>query len=446
MEKTGIGKKNIAALISCTVLLVVSFLIYSGIYKTLQPGRETVLSVGVFSDSYWNVQNGYSHRILNDAIRRFEEEHPGVRVEYVSGIRKEDYSEWLSEQMLTDNTPDMFFVLPEDFNKLVDLGALKALTELAQGDDAFDETAFYSSAFLYGQFDGQQYALPYECAPKLMFVNKTILDGEGLEIPDETWSWEDFYRICEEVTKDTDGDGITDQFGVVGYTWQDAFESNGVELFAPDGKSCRLNGPNVEEALTFIENLSGLLGGYNVTSREFDLGNVAFQPMSFSEYRAYKSYPLSIKKYAGFEWDCIPMPAGPHGGNISSLDTLLAAIGDDTKHAALAWDFLKLLTYDEQVQSEIFDYSEGVSVLREVTGSDRVLQKLMEDAGNNGLNQTTLCNAVEQAVVVPRFRHYSDAVAEVDRAVNEIIAGEANIGTELIIWNREINRKLNNNA
>ncbi len=126
------------------------------------------------------------------------------------------------------------------------------------------------------------------------------------------------------------------------------------------------------------------------------------------------------------------MPAGPSGKNISSLDTLLLAMNRRTRNEEYAWEFLKLLTYNEQIQSEIFDYSEGVSVLKRVT-SDFINQKILSDA-------------VENAVAVPRFRDYDDAVAEVDRAVRDIINGNSNIGTELTIWNRTINGKLKNNV
>lgn len=438
-------RKNWIAGILGAVLLLIAGMIYFDAYELFSMNGKKVITIGSFSDSYWDVQNGYSYYILNDAIELFEEMYPNVKVEYVSGIMKEDYSEWLSEKLLSGNAPDLFFVLPEDFNDLSELGALHDLASFIKKDASFDKDAFYSSALEYGQFNRHQYALPYECAPKLMFVNKSILDKEGIEIPDNTWTWDDFYRICDQVSKDTDHNGMLDQFGVVGYTWQDAFDSNAVELFDQNGTSCNLSGSNVEEAILFIEDLERINGGYSISSKEFDLGNIVFQPMSFSEYRAYRSYPLSIKKYSGFEWGCIPMPAGPQGDNISKLDTLLIAMNENTKNEDYVWDFMKVLTCDSRIQSEIFEYSEGVSVLKEVTESDETLQRLIEGAGDSSsLNLSTLSSAVENAVIASRFRNYDDTIAEVDRAVTSIINGNSNIGTELIIWNRDINKKLKN--
>lgn len=441
-----IEKRNIwIILLGCGLFLTALFIMWFGSFSF--SGKEEVITIGVFSDSYWEVQNGYSYQILEDAIDLFEEENPGVRVEYVSGILKEDYPEWLSEQLILGKAPDLFLLFDENFNDLAEIGALKDLSGFIEKDHEFSEESFYASALDCGRYEEKQYALPYECAPRLMFVNKTILDAEGIAVPGGSWTWNDFYEICRAVTRDLDGNGTPDQYGAVGYTWEDAFDANGVKLFDEGGRECYLTDEKVTQAILFIERLEGLSNGYQVTGRDFDLGKVAFQPMLFSEYRAYKSYPLSIKKYSGFDWECLSMPAGESGSNRSQLDTLMLAMNEYTFHAQTAWKFMKLLSADERIQSEIFDYSEGVSVIKEVTESDKTLRLLIDNSGeNSGFNLDTLSNAVDHAAVVVRFRDYEEAVAEVDKAVRDIMEGSTNISTQQIIWNRKINTFLKNNT
>lgn len=437
-------KKSYAKAGICVLILFTVWLVLSDAYKKLPMFHKDVVMVGVFSDSYWEVQNGYSYKILDDAIDIFEKQHPGVQVKYVSGIMKEDYSEWLSEQVLKGTVPDLFFVMGEHFNDLAEIGVLKDLTQLMDRDEDFCLGQYYSSAYAYGIYEGKQYALPYECAPKLMFVNKSILMREGLNMPDSAWTWEDFYNICKQVTKDTDGNGTIDQFGTVSYTWEDAFDSNDVQLFNAKGTECYLTDEKAGEAIAFVERLETLNNGYSVSGKDFALGNVAFQPMSFSEYRAYKSYPLSIKKYSGFEWECVTMPAGPNGENISKLDTLSIAMSTSTVHTEYAWELMRLLTSDSRIQSEIFDYSEGVPVVKEVVESDQTFQFLMETSDvEHPLNLKILSNAVEHAVVMPRFHDYEGAISEVNQAVRTILDGNSNISMETIIQNRKINNYLN---
>lgn len=423
------------------LIAMTSVFLLTGQYKKLPMNKEKILTVGVFSDNYWDVQNGYAYKILDDAIAKFEEKHPDIKVKYVSGIMKADYSEWLSEQMMNDAMPDVFFILGNDFSTFARIGALKELDDLILEDAGFETDMFYEAAYRAGNYGGRQYALPFECAPNMMFVNKTILDREEIDLPPRNWTWDDFYEICRKVTKDTGGKGVIDQFGTVGYTWNDAFDANDVNLFDEKGRNCDFTVKEIGDAITFLEKLEGLSSGYAISERNFSQGNVAFQPMLFSEYRAYKSQELSIKKYSGFEWECVTMPAGPSGDNYSRLDTLSIAMSEETAQKENAWEFMKILTSDREIQFEIFKYSAGISVLPEVTQSPKTLESITESTGS-AFNMDILGSAMEKTVTRPRFRGYDNALEEVGIAVNSILESRSNIQMEQIIWNRTINNYL----
>lgn len=157
-------KRSQLLCVQCALLTAILAVIYTDAYRQLPLHGKRTLTVGVFSDSYWEVQNGYSYRILEDAIARFEAEHKDVSVTYVSGILKADYSEWLAQQMLLGDAPDVFFLLPDDFNEFAEIGSLKDLTPLIEADTQFEPDAYYSSAYAYGSYNETQYSLPYECA------------------------------------------------------------------------------------------------------------------------------------------------------------------------------------------------------------------------------------------------------------------------------------------
>ena len=429
---------GISILIAAAALFIIT-----GQVRRIRNSKEQVLTLGVFSDSYWGVQSGYANKIIDDAISRFEAEHPGVKVQYESGIMKTDYSEWLSEQMMKDTEPDVFFVPEGDFSTFAQINALKNLNELIKEDASFDPDAFYRTAYEYGKYGGRQYAIPFECAPNMMFVNKSILDSEKIDLPARDWTWDDFYTICRKVTRDTDGTGIIDQFGTVNYSWIDAFDANGVELFDEKGKSCDFTVREIGDAIAFLEKLSALGSGNSLSERNFAQGNVVFQPMNFSEYRAYKSQEMSFKKYSGFEWDCVTMPAGPSGDNYSRLDTLSIAMSENTTQEEMAWEFMKLLTTDPQIQSEIFEYSAGISVLPEVTQSEETRRRITQSTGSE-FNLDILESAMEKSVTRTRFRGFDNAQEEVGLAVRSILESNSNIQMEQIIWNRTINNYLKN--
>ena len=101
-------------LVAAGILLLLSIIVMSGIYQKWIPRKEKKLTIGVFAGSYWDIENGYYYRILDDAIAKFRREFPEYEVTYTSGILKSDYSEWLAEKLLQGDVPDLFFVPGDD--------------------------------------------------------------------------------------------------------------------------------------------------------------------------------------------------------------------------------------------------------------------------------------------------------------------------------------------
>ena len=88
---------------------------------------------------------------------------------------------------------------------------------------------FYQSALLAGN-NSSQYALPYEINPTIMCINHDLLTKENIEIPSSDWTIDDFYKICTQVTKDTNHDKSIDQYGCYGFDWKDAIDCYGLNI------------------------------------------------------------------------------------------------------------------------------------------------------------------------------------------------------------------------
>ena len=406
--------------------------------------KNITLEFGMFTGSNWDVAQANSFTIIDKAIAKFEHAHPGVTVHYYSGIRKDDYSEWFSRKLLAGEEPDIFMVLGTDFNQFASMGVMKNLETFIEEDTDFEPEKYFTSAFVSGQYESVQYALPYETVPTLMFVNKTLLTQEGIDMPEENWTWEDFYEICKKVTRDTDGDGVPDQFGSYNYDWMDALCSNGGGVFNKKGTEAALTDSRVVEAVKYVRSINDLYGGEKLTQEDFNGGRVAFMPLTFAEYRTYKTYPYKIRKYANFQWDCVTMPAGEQGGNISQVDSLLMGISANTKEEKLAWEFLKLLTYDEESQMNIFYDSQGASVLKEVTESQQMEQIVQEDMeeGDTVINGKLLGRVIEEGHVEPQFKKYEQAMSLTDSEINKILEEDKDVDSNLKILQRTINEYL----
>lgn len=98
-----------------------------------------------------------------------------------------------------------------------------------------------------------------------IYYNKTLFEREGLPDPhdliaEDNWTWDTFLDIAQRATKDTDGDGVTDQWGftnVGGNLARILIHSNDGKLIDHrDGKYVFAHDdPNTVEALQFMSDL-----------------------------------------------------------------------------------------------------------------------------------------------------------------------------------------------
>ncbi|WP_148886909.1 ABC transporter substrate-binding protein [Streptococcus sp. Marseille-P6264] len=390
-------------------LVVLVLVLVSGIlsFALWSSSHEKVLRIGVYAGSSWDVPNSRENKVLDTLIKKFEKTHPHVKVVYESGIPKKNYADWLAEQVLKGEQPDLFMVPENDFSMLASAGALKSLDTLLTDDE---RAAFYPVAYEAGQYQGVSYALPVESNPIMMCVNKDLLEKEGISIPESGWTLADFYEICKKVTKDTNGDGVVDQYGITDYTWQQALIAYGGHL--TDKSGINVDSAEMHQALAFMSKLDMLSQHYKVTSHDFDEGRVVFYPMSLAQYRTYKPYPYHVAKYSSFSWTCIPMPTANSKVMGTQVKTSLFGMSSNTKQEKLAWEFMLLLSQDKESQQNLFEKSQGTSVLPSVVKSQQTRKILQaDDFGLDSLTSERLDSMMERSII--------DIGQEVDRQTLE---------------------------
>ena len=445
-RKMRVNSKKISRFLQAAASMVLLGFLY---FYSRPQAQTQVLEFGMFTGSNWEVENADVFVIIDRAIQRFEKNHPGIEVHYTSGIEKKDYSEWCAKRILEGNMPDVFMVLDTDFKQYCSLGIMQELNSFMETDPDFQNKDIFRTAMEIGKGrEDIQYALPYEVVPTMLFVNKTLLRQEGIEMPKKDWTWDDFMEICQKVTKDTDGDGRIDQFGTYNYTWQDAMYTSGGRAFDSETQNVDFSNQYMIESLKFMKDLLALNQGENVTQEDFDAGKVAFMPLTFAEYRTYKTYPYKIKKYSNFQWDCTTFPGRTKGDNISKVDALLLGINQDSTEKGLAWEFLKELVCDYESQLDIFRYSQGVSVLESVARSDEaasIIQKDM-DKEEQVISGDLLCDVIEHGTITPKFYQYEtyeQMISLANTAITEMFEKNSNIESSMKIFQREIRKYLN---
>ncbi len=374
------------------------------------------VQLGLFAGSAWNVPNPTVNRLYDGIIADFRSRNPRYSISYRSGVRPQDYSERLAQDILRGEAPDLFFILPEDFTVLASTGALADLGPfLSRGE--IDTGQFYENALAAGRLGAVQYALPFEVVPSLMFENLTLLRSLDLREPQTNWGWEAFRSLAERATMDRDGNGALDSFGVSGWTWLDAAYSNGELLFDPSGAEASLDTDGVIDAVAFYLRLATLSRDARVP--DFESGSVLFAPYPYSSYRAYRYYPYSLQRFGQFEWRALPLPRGPNGRNAAELRVLLVGMSRRSTRKGAAWEFLKHLTTDEEAAYRILEYSVGLPAQRSALFSDRARDILAQHiaGAEKPLDPEMLDRVVADSTVVPRFRKHAAALDLASRAI-----------------------------
>lgn len=375
------------------------------------PSRHITLRLGIFVGSNFDVHNGDSYAIIDETIQLFEKKHSNVSIEYESGIIKSDYSSWLSKKILKGEQLDVFMVLNEDFNTLASIDALQPLDKYVE-----DKSVFYDGILASGSYQNNLYALPYEASPTMMCINKDLLEKENIPIPDENWTMEDFFNICQKITKDSNNDGVIDQFGSCNYEWLDAVHGYGISLFDEQGKNCYLN--DAKDALSFVQKLKALNNGYNLSTDDFDKGRVAFIPLTIAQYRTYQPYPYRVSKYSTFSWYCLPMPGSRGNKKTVTCQTSLMAINAKSDYKDLAYDFINILT-SQDIQQNLIEKSQGVSVLKDVMNNQKT-KKILQD-NEAALNIELLNNILNNIIIEPKFKNYYSVLEKADYLISKSI-------------------------
>lgn len=140
-------RKPILLIFLVTVVIGIVLLI-------LTLGNQDTLRIGIFYGSNWEVPGTVHYDIFDQAIEKYQKNYKNIEVEYVEGIPSEEYSEWLSGQILQGTEPDVFIILDEDFQTLASAGILKSLDALLAKDDEADTSIFYTSAVKSGIYQG----------------------------------------------------------------------------------------------------------------------------------------------------------------------------------------------------------------------------------------------------------------------------------------------------
>ncbi len=316
--------------------------------------------------SFWG--NFMDLEFFRQVAVKFEAVNPDVKLklEYITG----DYGRKLPLLLVSNTAADIILMDDENYPAYAARGYLEDLAPyIARDSDVLRLGEFLPTSMESFNFRGFQGGLPWDGLSILIFYNKDMFDREGEPYPADDWTWDDFRAISKRLTKDLDGDGRLDQFGMnFGYGFL-GFEpilwSFGGEVLSADKEHGAFNTPSGLESIQFIHDMkykdhsiawTGEMEGL-LSEVQLLTGRVGMTLAG-----TYMMITLDNVK-GGMRWDVAHIPRGPHGDRYTRVSWDGISINARTPHKEEAWRFIRFLL-SEPCQALIGKMGRGMPVRR----------------------------------------------------------------------------------
>jgi multiple sugar transport system substrate-binding protein len=277
----------------------------------------------------WGTDTGRGQAIQT-IIDEFEKENKNIKVELVGTAQN---NQKLLTQILSGDAPE---VLQVPYREVLSLGSEGAFADLTEDFEGQTDN-YYKELIDLGTVDGKLYGFPWLGHTIQLVYNKTMFEEAGITSPPDTW--EELYETAKKLTKDTDGDGKVDQYGLglVGKQHPDIawlasmfVNQSGAKLVEKDGDSYKvaMNSKEGKEGLEFFKKLvdevsppdTGNKDGGAVMA-DFRNGVVAM------EFQGPWGITDIWQNGNPFEVSAAPVPAGP-AGRAADLGPYMLSIPD----------------------------------------------------------------------------------------------------------------------
>jgi len=207
----------------------------------------------------------YVYRKLEEVQKKYNFK---IEYKFLSNKSESAYiTEFISNSLAGVKFADLLHISSNQaFPKIVEQGLILPLDDYID----FEHPLIKCNPIMYtaNSYKGKHYGTGWRhyIIGTLMAYNRDIIYREGLPdildlVESNQWTWDNFLNIAKTCTRDFDGDGIIDQYGIAGSQSQlfyNIINSNGVVgiTFSDDKALVNLHMPESIKALQFISDLT----------------------------------------------------------------------------------------------------------------------------------------------------------------------------------------------
>ena len=394
--------------------------------------------------TYWHLPDVMDVELAKVQVAAFEAAYPNIKVKAIP-ISTETAEEGILAALAAGVPPDVCQMNATEVAKYGQWGTLVALDQFA--DWATVKERIPGGAIQ--TFGGHVYAMPWRTNPVMLFYNKGLFKEAGLDPEKPLTTWSEFLAAVEALTRDTDGDGAVDQWGVVAYPdihkwyrpyflWTPLYYSatGGQDIIAEDSSKAILNSPEGLKTLEFLKTIYSNYAPLAIT----DYKEPFYQGQGAMLIAGTFMVPRIKKSAPDMDFGMAPVPIpdeGPVKHAITHSDERDIVIFSLSKHQEAAWEFVKFISGPEQAVT-MMETTGMYLVLKDQSSYPDVAAYLSQDpfllAGAQEMNYirlpvanpyhleiyAALANELSACLVVGE-KTPEQALADAETKINEIL-------------------------
>lgn len=284
--------------------------------------------------------------IIKPILADFEKQNPDIKVDFVH--IPQNYFQKIHLLFASNLAPDVVFLNNLYLPFYANAGVLEEIKDESSN-------AFYKKALQSLSYNGKLYAIPRDVSNLVVYYNKDLFKKYNVPAPNKYWTFNDFLITAQKMTKDTNGDGKTDIWGISFEEHPTLFYlpylmSNGGGILSDDLKENILKSPKSQKGLNFYADLRNK---YHVAPTQSESASATMAQMFLQGKLAMQiSGRWLVPKYtsdANFDWNVINFPAG-NKGSVVPLDASGWAIAKSSEHKAEAKKLIDFLSSKQSIE------------------------------------------------------------------------------------------------
>ncbi len=292
---------------------------------------------------------GEEERSIRTALsEEFNRLHEGIRIKPIHA--PDDYDRKLKTMMGAGMAPDIFHLSDSEVAKWAAKGVLMDLMPFYAVDPEASLDDFVPQEVEKRMYNGKFYGISDATETMNVFYGTELFRRWNVPFPpeDHVWSWDEFVETARALTKDTDADGRTDQWGCYVSQWDGVYDpllwSVGGRHYSEDFTELY---PDGEKALRVIQLINDLVHVHRVMPPYGQLtamGQTASHLLETGKLGMLITgqwYTINLAQ-ANFPFDVAPLPKIEDESNI--LISSNFSIYAHTKHPEAAWEAYKFLS------------------------------------------------------------------------------------------------------